>query len=121
MLCNGTRLQVKNLHDKVIEATVIAGDYAGTDVFIPMIPIRPSDVGIIFERIQFPLKLCFAMTINKSQGQTLKCCGVHLGEACFSHGQAYVAFSRVGSPDRLYIFAPDGRTPNVVFQEALQY
>ena len=121
LLCNGTRLQVKKLFDSVIQATIMCGDNAGQDVFIPMLPIIPTDCEVDFQRLQFPLKLCFAITINKSQGQTLGCCGLHFGQGCFSHGQAYVAFSRVGSPDMLYVFAPNGRTRNVVFQGALQY
>ena len=38
------------------------------------------------------------MTINKSQGQTLKRTGLLLPESCFAHGQLYVAFSRCGFP-----------------------
>ena len=38
------------------------------------------------------------MTINKSQGQTFRRTGLLLPEACFAHGQLYVAFSRCGHP-----------------------
>ena len=38
------------------------------------------------------------MTINKSQGQTFRRTGLLLPEACFAHGQLYVAFSRCGYP-----------------------
>jgi len=40
------------------------------------------------------------MTINKAQGQTLERVGIYLPEPCFTHGQLYVAASRVGLPDR---------------------
>jgi len=44
------------------------------------------------------------MTINKAQGQTLTYCSIDLVNNCLSHGQLYVAFSRVGRPDHLYTF-----------------
>ena len=47
-------------------------------------------------RRQFPVKLAYAMSINKAQGQTFGLVGVYLPTPCFSHGQLYVAMSRVG-------------------------
>jgi hypothetical protein len=118
-LCNGTRLIVKQLLRHVIQATVLTGCAKGEDVFIPRIPIIPSEETIPFKRVQFPVKLCFAMTINKAQGQSLRIAGIDLRTPCFSHGQLYVACSRVGKEDNLFILAPDGKTKNV-YQQALQ-
>ncbi|XP_015160603.1 uncharacterized protein [Solanum tuberosum] len=42
-----------------------------------------------FKRTQFPVRLCFAMTINKAQGQTLDFVGIYLRESVFSQGQLY--------------------------------
>jgi len=50
------------------------------------------------------------MTINKAQGQTLTYCGVDLENNCFSHWHLYVAFSRVGRTDHLYVYAPQNKT-----------
>jgi hypothetical protein len=119
-LCNGTRLCVKTLMPHVIEATIMTGCAKGEDVFIPRIPLLPSDMPFEFKRLQFPVRLAFAMSINKSQGQSLKVAGVNLETPCFSHGQLYVACSRVGTGKNLYVFAPDGKTRNVVYQTALQ-
>ena len=47
-----------------------------------------------FTRHQFPIRPAFAMTINKSQGQTFERVGVDLRKGVFDHGQLYVAFSR---------------------------
>uniref|UniRef100_UPI00358F85D7 ATP-dependent DNA helicase pif1-like n=1 Tax=Myxine glutinosa TaxID=7769 RepID=UPI00358F85D7 len=118
-LCNGTRLAVKTLMPHVIEATIMTGCAKGEDVFIPRIPIIPTDMPFQFKRLQFPVRLSFAMTINKSQGQSLKVSGVELTSPCFSHGQLYVACSRVGASTHLFIRAPNGRTRNVVYPRAL--
>ena len=47
------------------------------DIIIPRIPLIPT-LPFEFRRLQFPVALCFAMTINKSQGQTFKAVGVDL-------------------------------------------
>ncbi|CAF1454121.1 unnamed protein product [Rotaria sp. Silwood1] len=119
-LCNGTRLCVKSLMPHVIEATILTGCARGEDVFIPRIPMIPNDIPFEFKRLQFPVRLAFAMSINKAQGQSLKVAGIHLETPCFSHGQLYVACSRVGTGKNLYIFAPDGKTRNIVYRTALQ-
>ncbi|XP_070018011.1 uncharacterized protein [Nicotiana sylvestris] len=72
-LCNGTRLIITKLENQVIEAKVLAGQMAGQKVFIPRMTLTPSDARIPFkfQRRQFPIIVSFAMTINKSQGQSL--------------------------------------------------
>lgn len=119
-LCNGTRLAVKKLLNNVIEATILKGKYKGEDVLIPRIPMIPNDMPFSFKRLQFPVRLAFAMSINKSQGQSLSVCGINLENPCFSHGQLYVACSRVGKPSTLFIYAPEHKTKNIVYQKALQ-
>jgi hypothetical protein len=119
-LCNGTRLCVKSLMPHVIEATILTGCARGEVVFLPRIPMMPSDMPFEFKRLQFPIRLAFAMSINKAQGQSLKIAGINLEHPCFSHGQLYVACSRVGTGNNLYIFAPDGETKNIVYRKALE-
>ncbi|XP_076298040.1 uncharacterized protein LOC143217539 [Lasioglossum baleicum] len=74
-LCNGTRLLIKALHRHVIHAMILTGSGKGEMVFIPRIPIIPTNFPFQFKRIQFPISVCFAMTINKAQGQTLQIAG----------------------------------------------
>ena len=84
------------------------------------------------KRRQFPIRLGFALTINKAQGQTLSQTGIYLPNPVFSHGQLYVALSRSASQSKTKIFICDvnGRqgefpgkdgvyTKNVVYAEAL--
>ena len=116
-LCNGTRLVVVNLYPNIVEAIINSGCGTGETVFIPKIPLVPSNHPFKFERLQFPLRLCFAMTINKSQGQTLKIAGLDLGQDCFSHGQLYVGASRVGSKNNLFVYSPLDKVKNIVYEE----
>jgi ATP-dependent DNA helicase PIF1 len=77
-LCNGTRLMVRALQDNAIDAEIIGGQHAQKRVFIPRLPLSPSDdisLPFKFKRKQFPVWLSFAMTINKSQGKLVINCG----------------------------------------------
>jgi ATP-dependent DNA helicase PIF1 len=52
----------------VIEAIILNGNFRGENILLLRIPIIPTDVPIQFKRLQFPIRLAFVMTINKSQG-----------------------------------------------------
>ncbi|XP_027076324.1 uncharacterized protein [Coffea arabica] len=133
-LCNGTRLICKHLRQHALCAEIAVGQHRGKRVILPRIPLQTSDNeknGIPFKRTQFPVKLCFAMTINKSQGQTLDRVGIYLREPVFSHGQLYVALSRakMSSAVRVLIMpptffatktVPESRTRNVVYRDILE-
>ena len=64
--CNGTRLEliVTKVYDNLIEYKIITGPGAGEITFMPRIPLAPSYQPIPFRRLQFPLRVCFAMTIK---------------------------------------------------------
>lgn len=44
---------------------------------------------------QIPLRMGWAVSIHKSQGMTLEQAAIDVGKGCFSHGQLYVALSRI--------------------------
>ena len=131
-LCNGTRLKILQLHPNLIHAQVLSGSKIGTTLFIPRIKLAPSDPNLpfILSRRQFPVRLAFALTINKAQGATFSKVGLYLPEPVFSHGQLYVAASRTRSFSALKVKVlpttkqgvVNGKTTtqNVVWQAALQ-
>ncbi len=96
--------------------------FQGKEFLIPKLNLTPSDFDYPFSlrRVQFPIRSAFAMTINKSQGATLKKVGIFLNTPVFSHGQLYVAMSRVSSLEDITIAtdsALEGSTRNVIFKE----
>ena len=126
-LINGTRLTVLNLFENSIQCQILTGAEAGRIVLLPRLDLTPSDNFLPFKlkRRQFPIELAFAMTINKSQGQTLDKIGIYLNKPVFTHGQLYVALSRVRSASNIRIYiTQNGRTKNcstnnIVFSEVL--
>jgi ATP-dependent DNA helicase PIF1 len=125
-LCNGTRLICRGLYRKVIDAEIVTGSCIGTRVFIPRMTLSPSDTNLpfILKRRQFPIRVAFSMTINKSQGQTLNHLGLYLPQPVFSHGQLYVALSRITSYQCIKVLIGNSnqnyQTKNVVYNEVLQ-
>ena len=126
-LTNGTRMIVKRIMAQLLKCEIATGPKTGEIMYLPIITLQPSESFLPFtmKRRQFPVRPCFAMTINKAQGQTLQQVFGYLPRSCFSHGQLYVMISRVGSAARVRLYIPDrykGKavTENVVFSEVLQ-
>ncbi|XP_067215659.1 ATP-dependent DNA helicase pif1-like [Linepithema humile] len=121
-LCNGTRLMIIELTDHLLKCKILTGDKAGDIVFLNRITLYCENIyPFTFSRRQFPVKLAFAMTINKSQGQTFDRVGIDLRKDVFNHGQLYVAFSRVRSWQALKVFLGNQRdnrhVKNYVYKE----
>lgn len=126
-VCNGARATILNMSDRVLEVQLVGGPHDGEIVMIPRISVVPSDsqgeFSFTLKRRQFPVNLAFAMTINKSQGQSVKYVGVDLRSPVFTHGQLYVALSRATSGRHIRVVLPDGNTTNtttnIVYPEVL--
>ena len=94
---------------------------------IPRMIISPTDKKMPFQlnRTQFFIFVCFAMTINKSQGQTMSKVGLYLEQFAFFHRQLYVAVSRVKSKRGLKVLCCDNdgnyanSTTNVKYRKVL--
>lgn len=70
---------------------------------------------------QMPLKMGWAVTVHKSQGMTLDSAAIHVGRGCFSHGQLYVALSRVKDLSNLSFVKPLSIDNLIVRQEVKQF
>jgi ATP-dependent DNA helicase PIF1 len=114
-LCNGTRMVVKVCGRNMLMATIQTGSNAGKDVFLPRISLMSGGDGdnmpFTLCRHQYPVKLAFALTINKGQGQSLARWGAFLPDHVFAHGQLYVTVSRGQGFGTGKIALPNGKVP----------
>ena len=114
-LCNGTRLIVEAVKPRVLFCRIVTGlrERIGTRVIIPRVKLHSAkgELPCTLTRLQFPVRVAFEITINKSQGQTLKHVGLYLPRTVFGHGQLYVAMSRVGDPYYLKVLVMNTREP----------
>lgn len=107
---------------RVLHVRIITGPAAGNFAFIPRITLSSgTQLPFTLYRRQFPVRVAFAMTINKSQGQSLGMVGIDLRYEVFSHGQLYVALSRGRNEGRVKVLLNKDktRTVNVVYPEVL--
>jgi hypothetical protein len=108
-IMNGTVL----IYDRIINncLMVVKDRETGEVHHIPKIELSPKDGVDVYRRrrTQFPVRLAFALTVAKSQGQTCKGrVAVYMPEPVFAHGSLYVALSRVTDPKNMRVCLPEG-------------
>uniref|UniRef100_A0A1I8AVG7 ATP-dependent DNA helicase n=1 Tax=Steinernema glaseri TaxID=37863 RepID=A0A1I8AVG7_9BILA len=127
-LCNGTMLQVTQMTDELIVCRRMDGNilYDQT-VYLPRVRFRFQGKRKYppFERIQFPIRVAFANTINKAQGQTLRKVALCFSSGeVFGHGQLYVALSRVRQAEDIRFYSTKSPVKqalkNVVIDELIR-
>jgi ATP-dependent DNA helicase PIF1 len=123
-LCNRSRMIVTSLKNHCIKGRLIKGDFDGELRTIPRLKLHSGEKDLTFTLTckQFPVRLCFAIIINKSQGESFKKVSIDLEAPVFSHSQFYVAVLRVCFAGGLHVllFPDSDKTENIVWPELLQ-
>lgn len=126
-LCNGTRCTIVAFNKGCIKVRLAEKKWAHDPIrliFPCTLTSTRSELPFELYRYQFPIRLAFAMTINKSQGQSLDFVGIDLRSQVFSHGQLYVAFSRTTNANNVHVLLSEDnigdKVDNVVYPEVLQ-
>jgi len=113
-ICNGITVEMIRSSRFICSVKLLTGPGKGSIVCLPRCTfyVTPDDSGLpfSFKRRQFPLTPAYCLSVHKSQGQSLKLVGL-VGDAdAFSHGQVFVALSRVGSWDQFVFYSPRSET-----------
>ncbi|KAF1858922.1 hypothetical protein Lal_00000742 [Lupinus albus] len=107
LLCRGTYMNM-------LDVEVLSGQHAEHRAFLPRIKLKTSDnmrLHFVLIRKHFLVRLSFALTINKAQGQTIPNVGIYLPKHVFGHGQLYVVLSRGVSKSTTKILIKEGTIP----------
>jgi ATP-dependent DNA helicase PIF1 len=126
-LVKNTRVVITGLGKHVLSVRKLSlhGDRGVMDsdtIFLPRIKfIERLRSGHTLERRQFPVALAYSSTFNSCQGLTLDSVGCDLTTPAFSHGQLYVALSRIRNRRDACVLIKNqsGNTTNITFEELL--
>jgi hypothetical protein len=113
-LCNGSRLIILEKFKHSLKCELIPPSPTSEPPLQFMLPritlTSPEQYPFAFARHQFPIRPAFAVTINKAQGSTYNRVGINLTKPVFSHGQLYVALSRVRNWNSVSVLLPEDET-----------
>ena len=123
-LCNNTCMVITRLGQRCIKTQILGGSFYRQLQLIPHIKLTSTDgeLPFIISKRQFPTRLCFAITVNKSQGQSFNFISINLRIPVFTHRQLYIALSRVTNIHGLSLLLPQKggtATTNIIYPEVL--
>ncbi|PIR63019.1 MAG: hypothetical protein COU65_00325 [Candidatus Pacebacteria bacterium CG10_big_fil_rev_8_21_14_0_10_42_12] len=106
---NGSLGTIKSLGKNEIKVTIGSDTYSvNPEEWSKINYVYDAETKKVEEEVistfsQFPLRLAWAITIHKSQGQTYESVIVDLEGGAFAHGQTYVALSRCTNLEGLFL------------------
>ena len=113
-ICNGVLAELISFTRYILKMKLLTGPGKHQVIYLPRcsfkINTEESGFPFSFTRRQFPIMPAYAVTVHKSQGQTLCKVGIVADTDAFAHGQVYVALSRVRGWSNITFFSPRGET-----------
>ena len=110
--CNGTLCELIQFSRNLAHIKIQSGIHAGRVVLLPRcschVSRENSGLPFDFTRVQFPLIPAYAVSVHKSQGQSLTQIGFVVDQDSFAHGQVYTALSRTSGWDKITVVTPNG-------------
>jgi citrate lyase synthetase len=123
-IVNGTMLKLISLGRHTAQFHILTGKACGcVDIFTKAVfTIAPEASGLPFTvvRKQYPIIPAYCLSIHKAQGQSLNCVGIIFESDPFTHGQLYVALSRVAGWDKVYTMYQGDNIKNHVLKHLLE-
>jgi hypothetical protein len=123
-IINGTMLKLIAFGQWHATFEVISGKSAGSiELFTKAtftLTSEASGLPFTIVRRQFPVIPAYCLTVHKAQGQTMRRVGLIFESDPFTHGQLYVALSRVGGWNAVFVLHQGDDIINCVHKHVLQ-
>jgi hypothetical protein len=123
-IINGTMLRLMHIGRRFLQMQVLTGKSEGSiELFMKArFTVTPDASGLPFVvlRTQYPIIPAYCLSVHKAQGQSLLRLGIVFESDPFTHGQLYVALSRVGGWDRVFAHYQGDDIRNIVLKHLLQ-